>query len=581
MSPKRRRQFYVVMLLMLAGAFAEIATIGAVLPFLTLLADPHRVDNLPAVAGAFSWVGADTTHERLGAALGLFVALAIIGAAVRLLLVAMTQKFVFGMGHDLSAEIQRRLLFQPYTYHLNHNTSTLVASLEKVGVVVFSILQQAMMAVTAAFMSLFIIAGLIYIDPFTALSAAAAISIIYLLVSALSRQALQRISDLVGTAYDDRIKIFQESLGGIRDVIIDDSQGVYLEAFGDLDERFNKARARSAFLTSAPRFVIEGFGMILIAILASILSGSDGGFARALPILGALALGAQRLLPLLQQIYVGWSTSASNSSVLSQVLELLRLPIDDQLARPTKVPKLPLRRSIVVDGMSFHYLNRRTPAIEDVSFEIPIGQTIALIGKTGSGKSTLADLLMGLIEPSEGRIMIDGVPLTRENRRNWQRSIAHVPQAIFLADTSIARNIALGAGAEEIDLERVIDASIKAQLHEFVSGLADGYDTFVGERGIRLSGGQRQRLGIARAIYKETPVLVLDEATSALDDATEAAVMQALDKLGDEGRTIIMIAHRLTTISRADQVVKLDNGRLVELGSYSQVVGTSPQSRVL
>jgi ATP-binding cassette subfamily B protein len=249
------------------------------------------------------------------------------------------------------------------------------------------------------------------------------------------------------------------------------------------------------------------------------------------------------------------------------------------MLRAHDVPPLPLRSQIRFDEVSFAYPSRGGAAVDRLSFDIRCGQRVALIGKTGSGKSTLADLLMGLLEPTEGRITIDGVPLTRENRRNWQRSIAHVPQAIFLADASIARNIGLGAAEEAIDLERVIEAATKAQLHQFVAGLPEGYETFVGERGIRLSGGQRQRLGIARAIYKQAPVLVLDEATSALDDATEAAVMQALDQLGSEGRTIILIAHRLSTVARADQVVRLEDGRLIQLGTYSEVVGTVPRSR--
>lgn len=580
MSSLRRRQFYLVLALMIVGAFAEIATIGAVLPFLSLLADPSRMEHFPLVTAGFAAVGAETTHQRLTAALALFIILAILGAAVRLQLLASTQKFVFGTGHDLAVEIHRRLLSQPYTYHINHNTSGLVASLEKVGVVVFSILQQAMLSGTSAFIAVVIIGGLIYIDPFTAITAAAAIAIIYLLVTAVGRNALARNSDIVGSSYDDRIKIFQESLGGIRDVIIDSSQAVYVDAFRTVDERFNVARAKTSFIGSAPRFVIEAFGMVLIAVLAEIISGSDGGFARALPVLGALALGAQRLLPLLQQVWVGWSTAAGNRSVLAQVLELLRLPQDTQ-ASAEQAPPLPLRRTISVRNVSFRYPNRRSSAIEKVSFDINAGQTLALIGRTGSGKSTLADLLMGLIEPSQGSILIDGAPLNPQNRRNWQRSIAHVPQSIFLADTSIARNIALGVPADHVDMQRVEEASRKAQLHDFVTGLAQGYETFVGERGIRLSGGQRQRLGVARAIYKEAPVLVLDEATSALDDATEAAVMQALDTLGEEGRTIIMIAHRLSTIARADQVVRLEEGQLAEIGSHAQVVGSTPQSRIL
>ena len=579
LTPQRRRQFYFVLVLMFAGALAELATIGAVLPFLSLLADPGRIGRIPALAAAFNAVGAVTNSERLLAATVLFIVLAIIAALVRLQLTWSSQNFIFRLGHELAVNIQRRILFQPYTFHINQNTSTLVASLEKVGTLVYYVLLQLMQAAIAVIISIFIIAVLIYVDPFTALVSAAAFGLIYLLVSTLMRRRLDRNSDVIGATWDERVKIVQESLGGIRDVIIDSSQPVYLEAFRKIDDRFSNAKTNTAFIGAAPRFIIESLGMSLIAILAIVMAARQGGLAAALPILGALALGAQRLLPMLQQIYVSWSVAVGNQSLINQVLELVRLPVDEETAQAEQVAPLPFRRHIRLENVSFAYPSRRVSAVDDISFEIGRGQRMALIGKTGSGKSTLADLLMGLLEPIDGRIVVDGVSLTRENRRNWQRSIAHVPQAIFLADASIARNIALGVPAERIDTERVIEAAKKAQLDEFVRSLPEGYDSFVGERGIRLSGGQRQRLGIARAIYKQAPVLVLDEATSALDDATESDVMRALDQLGEEGRTIILIAHRLSTISRADLVVRLENGRLVELGSYSEVIGAIPQSR--
>ena len=579
LSPRRRRQFYLVLALMIAGAFAELATIGAVLPFLSLLADPHRVQQVPLLAAFFRDVGATSAHGRLVAATGLFIILAIVSAAVRLQLTWTSQDFVFRLGHELAVDIQRRLLLQPYAFHLTQNTSSLVAALEKVGVLVFNVLQQVMQAAIAIFISLFIIAALIAVDPFTAIAAAAVFSLVYLLVSAFTRHRLALNSAVIGVAYDERVKIVQESLGGIRDVIIDNSQAVYLEAFRRIDARLNTAKANTAFIGAAPRFVIESLGMVLIAVLAIAISAREGGFAGALPILGALALGAQRLLPLLQQIYVGWSLAAGNTSVLTQTLELLRLPAHEELTDAAPVVPLPLNDRIRIEDVSFAYASRRAPALSHVSFDIPHGSRVALIGRTGSGKSTLADLLMGLIESSEGRISVDGVALTPANRRNWQRSIAHVPQAIFLADASIARNIAFGIAEDAIDLARVTEAAKKAQLDEFIEALPEGYDTHVGERGVRLSGGQRQRLGIARAIYKQAPVLVLDEATSALDDATEAAVMHALDRLGEEGRTIILIAHRMSTVSRADLVVRLEGGRVTELGSYAEVVGGTPQAK--
>jgi len=392
-------------------------------------------------------------------------------------------------------------------------------------------------------------------------------------VSAVTRRRLERNSQILAESYDRRIQIVQESLGGIRDIIIDGSQPLYLDMFKRVDLQMATARANTAFIGAAPRYVIEALGITVIAGLAVLLSSRTSGFAGALPILGALALGAQRLLPLLQQIYFGWSTAQGNQAVVDQVLDLFRLPLPRQRADAIARPRLPFERSIEFDRVSFRYEARREAALEDISFTIPNGSRLALVGKTGSGKSTLADLLMGLLVPTSGRILIDGVELGDEAREAWRRSIAHVPQSIFLADTTIARNIAVSVDDDALDMGRVEEAAAKAQLHDFIGSLPDGYRTLVGERGVRLSGGQRQRLGIARAIYRKAPVLVLDEATSALDDETEAAVMRALDTLEAEGRTVIMIAHRLSTLAGCDIAARLERGRLVQFGSYAELIG--------
>jgi ABC-type multidrug transport system fused ATPase/permease subunit len=576
MSPRRRREFYLVLVLMLVGALAELVAIGAVLPFLSLLADPTKLQQMPWLLHLFNSFGAYARGELLIAATVLFATAAVIAGALRLQLAWSGQGFVFRLGHDAGVEIQRRILSQPYSYHIANNTSEIVASLEKVQILVFSVLLQLMQAATAVFISLFIIAALIQVDPFTAGISAAAFGAIYVVVSLLTQGRLAQNSAIIGTAYSERVQIIQESLGGIRDVIIDSSQPIYLDTFRRIDRRFSNAKAMTAFIGTAPRFVIEAAGMVLIAVLALIISAREGGFAGALPILGALALGAQRLLPLIQQIYYGWSALAGNRSVVGQVLDLLRLPAPSESEAATRPPPLPFQDRIQVEEVSFAYPGRAEPALDQVSLSIPRGARVALVGKTGSGKSTLADLLMGLLEPTAGRVTVDGVPLTGDARRGWQRSIAHVPQAIFLADTTIGRNIAFGWRPEEIVRERVIEAARRAQLHDFIADLPEGYATSVGERGVRLSGGQRQRLGIARAIYKQAPVLVLDEATSALDDATEAAVMQALEDLGEQGLTIIMIAHRLSTVAGCDLVARLENGRIIDIGSYEQVIGGAP-----
>lgn len=579
MSTARRRKFFALLGLMLVGAVAELAMIGAVVPFLSLLAGAFDAGggqpHFRWVADLFELLGAHGRDHHLIAASILFMAAALVAGALRLQLAWSTQNFVLGLGHELAVEIQRRTLAQPYAYHVSRNSSEIIASLEKVQVLVFVVLLQLMQAVTAAFIALFIVAALVRIDPFTAAVAGVAFGALYGLVSAFTRGRLARNSAITGAAYQQRVQLIQESLGGIRDVIIDDSAPVYLDEFRRIDLRFTRARATTAFIAAAPRFVIEAAGMVVIAALALVISGREGSLSQALPILGALALGAQRLLPLLQQLYNSWASFAGNRAVAGQVLDLLALPVEES-STPDPGKSLGLHERIVFKQVSFTYPGRQRPALEEVSLTIARGSRVALVGHTGSGKSTLADLLMGLLDPTSGEITIDGVPLNLATRRAWQRSIAHVPQAIFLADASIARNIAFGIPPGQIDMQRVARAAATAQLEAYIASLPEGYETSVGERGVRLSGGQLQRLGIARAIYKDAPVLVLDEATSALDHDTEAAVMGALDQLGGEGRTIVIIAHRTSTVAGCDLIARLDSGRVVEVGSFAQLFGGEP-----
>jgi ABC-type multidrug transport system fused ATPase/permease subunit len=577
-SAARRRQFYALLALMFAGAFAEIATIGAVIPFLSLLSNPQSLERFPIVAPIFSWLASETAQQRLVAVTAVFAAVVVASGAVRFELARLTQHFAFDLNHELMFRIQRLFLWQPYSFHIERSTSALIAAIDKIEVLVFEALIPLIQAVIGGFIALFIVGALIAVDPLTALVAAAAFSIMYVLVSAVTKRRLTANSVVVARGFDERMKILQESFGGIRDVIIDGSQAMYVELFDLENSKLNRARANTTVISSAPRFVIETVGILAITIIALWESQRRGGLATALPVLGAIAIGAQRLLPLVQQVYRGWSTAAGYLSVVGQTGGLLRLP-ESRLVAGTSATPLPLKKGVDVDNIAFAYRTRKRRALEGISFHIPAGSTVALVGETGSGKSTLADILMGLIEPDEGAIRIDGVALTAGNRRNWQCSIAHVPQAIFLADATIAQNIALGCPGRPLDMDKAARAAAIAQLAGFVDSLPEGYDTTVGERGIRLSGGQRQRLGLARAIYKESPVLVLDEATSALDEATEAAVIDGLEALRKEGRTIIIIAHRRSTVARADLVVRLDGGRLADVGTVEQILGAGSSWR--
>jgi ABC-type multidrug transport system fused ATPase/permease subunit len=577
LSANRRRQLVLVILLMPMTAIAEMAMVAAIVPFLALLAGRSNYETLPLLSRLLDELQRLTPSNPLLAAAALFVMAALTTAALRLILSWLSNQLAFGMGHEVSVEIQRRLLHQPYLFHLGHHSSELLSALDKVDHLIFNLVLQVIQAVNAMLIILFVIGLLVSLDPLSALLAAMLVGGSYGLAMIVTRRRLTTHAKFIASAYQQRLRSVQESLGGIRDVILDRSQDTQLEQFQAIDRRFMRARAETAFLVAAPRFLVEAFGLSLIALLTLVIAARPGGFLAALPVLGALALGAQRLLPLMSQIYAGWANLAATRPIVGEVASLASLPITNRPDQPKAL--LPFNGSIRLRGVSFRYADRDRLALHDISLNIPRGARVAIIGKTGSGKSTLADLLMGLIEPSEGEVTVDGMALGGARLAGWQQSIAHVPQAIFIADASIAANIALSAPASAPDMKSLRHAADVAQLRDFIDTLPNGFDTIVGERGARLSGGQRQRLGLARAIYKQTPVLVLDEATNALDDATESALFHALDRLGGEGRTIIIIAHRRSTIEGCNLIFRLDQGRLVQSGSYEQVFGERAPER--
>ncbi len=572
-SRRRQLQAWAVLGLMFIGAFAELATLGAVLPFLALVADPDALARYPRLLLVLRLIGARSRWDAVLALTALFVVIAILSAAIRILLAWASQKFVFRLGYDLGVAVYQRILYQPYGYHVARNTSETIAGIGKVQQVVTGMMMPVMFGLTSLIIALFIFGGLMLVDASVALASGAGFSIVYLLVSFSTRARLRRNSYVISRTQTQLIQTVQEGLGGIRDVLIDHAQPIYLDKFARMDTRLRDAQATNALIAAAPRFVIEGAGMVMIAVLALVLSGKPGGLVASLPVLGALALGAQRLLPLLQIIYNGWTQIMGNRANFLQILDVLEEPMPAHLLAVRKVAPLPFQRDVAFDNVSFGYGKGATWVLRDINIHIPKGARVGFVGRTGSGKSTAMDLVMGLLMPSQGAIRIDGQPLDPVSAAAWQSRIAHVPQHIYLSDATIIENIAFGVPRQDIDEARARDAAAKADIIGFIDEQADGFDAFVGERGVRLSGGQRQRIGIARALYKHATLLVLDEATSALDDATEASVMQAIGRLGRE-LTVLIIAHRVTTLRGCDVIYRLERGAVIEQGSYEDVIKT-------
>lgn len=571
----RQRAIVPLLILMLVGAVAEVVTIGALLPFLAVIADPEGSPVLHFIAPVLDLFNAREPSRAIYLLTGLFALAAVIAGGIRLLLLWTSQRFVYGISYDLTVGLYSGALYEPYTYHIQRNSSEIIAAINKVQIVTNSVLVPLMQGGIALIIASFIGVGLIAVDPPVALVAGVGFAVIYLIAVKVTGGKLRRNSGVIAQAQGRRIKAMQEGLGGIRDVIIDQLQPVFVETYESAEVGYRDARVRNAFIAGAPRFIVEAAGMIMIAAVAVLIIRRPGGIVEAIPVLGVLALGAQRLLPLIQQIYNGWAQVAGNRQVLFDIVGMLRKPA---LEITYNGPALPFENSICLDKVSFCYSEERAPALDGINLEITKGARIGIAGKTGSGKSTLMDLVLGLLEPSDGEIRIDGVALTSINRPAWRKNIAHVPQFIYLADASISENIAFGVRPEEIDHERVRHAAEQAALAEVIAALPEGYNTRVGERGVQLSGGQRQRIGIARAFYRRPQVLVLDEATSALDNLTEQAVMETIGNIDPE-ITTILIAHRLSTVRYCDRIYLFEKGRLAGHGTYDELVSRNTQFR--
>jgi len=560
LSRRRRIQLGLLLVVMLASGVAELVSLGAVLPFLAVLSDPERLWQQSLVQALASRAGLTAARQLLLPATLAFAAAVVLAALIRLANLWLNGRLAAAVGSDLSCEAYRRTLYQPYSVHVQRNSAAVItgttSQIARTVVALTSLLQLITSSVVAAGL----LAGLLLIDWAVALGAAALFGSVYGLLALTANRELHRNSQRITTAAREQIKGVQEGLGSIRDVLLDGNQRTYLEIYRQADWPQRQLQAKNQFLGAFPRYAVEALGLVAIALLGGLLVLQQGSGGAVIPLLGALALGAQRLLPALQQVYGAWSTLKGFNADLAGVLAMLNQPMPTQVS---VAEPLPLREGIRLEGVCFRYGPQQPDVLQGLDLEIRRGERIGLIGSTGSGKSTTVDLLMGLLAPTAGRVLVDGVDLHDcahpQRLAAWRAAIAHVPQSIYLADSSIAENIAFGVARQQIDMARVKLAAEQAQIASYIEGRPEGYQSFVGERGIRLSGGQRQRIGIARALYKQARVLVLDEATSALDSGTEDAVMAAVEGLSKE-LTIVMIAHRLSTVQRCDRLIHLANG---------------------
>jgi ATP-binding cassette subfamily B protein len=567
----RRWQFSFLLFVMLSASLSEIISLGSVLPFLSILSSPAQINNSSYAHLFVYYLGSNDERYILGIVTIFFGLSAFISGMMRLLLIWLSTRLSFATGSDLSLKVFRITLYQSYASHCSRNSSEVIDGIVgKSSAVIYNIIMPALSMISSCLILIAILITLVFVNPLNAFVSFAGFGFIYFIIFTLTRTQLLNDSVFIARESTNLIKSIQEGLGGIRDVIIDGSQEFFCQIYSKSDRRLRKAQGNSLFIGSSPRYAVEALGMILIAALAYKISSQHEDFSSSIPLLGALALGAQRILPIIQQIYLSIVQINSGQTSLIDTLELLNQPVPAHFGNP--VSPLKFNHSINLQNVYFSYQGNSPYILNDINISIKKGSRVGFIGATGSGKSTLLDIVMGLLQPNRGYFIVDDHRITLENNRNWQSNIAHVPQAIFLSDSSVAENIAFGQAKEEIDYEKVKNVAVLAQIAETVEGLPYKYNTIVGERGVRLSGGQRQRIGIARALYKDANIIIFDEATSALDEETEKVVMYAIENLSSQ-LTLLIIAHRLSTLKHCDQIVHLDEGGIKRIGTYKEIIG--------
>ena len=574
-SRRRRIQFYFLLILILVTSIAEIFSIGAVFPFLAALAAPDRIfenTNLQLVIKA---LGIKSPGEILLPFAIIFGIFALIAGTMRLLLLWVNTRLSYATGADISISIYRRTLYQPYAVHCSRNTSEIINSILNKTDNAIVIMNLVLTFISSCVMLVAILVVLFVVNPLIAIIAFGGFGLIYIFIIYLIRNKLLINGRSISRESNYVIKSLQEGLGGIRDVLIDGTQAIFCKVYHNADMALRRAQGNNLFIGTSPRFLMEALGMILITGLAYLLTLQPEGFSEAIPTLGAMALAAQRLLPVLQQTYQSWSGIHSGQISLRDTVELLdqRLPrYADQIIKP-----LSFKSKISLRSLGFRF-NPDAPYIfKNLNLDISKGSRLGVIGTSASGKSTLLDIIMGLLQPTHGKLVIDNQVISLNNQRNWQSHIAHVPQSIFLADSSIEENIAFGVAKEDIDIQLVRQSAHQAQIADDIENLPKQYKSLVGERGIRLSGGQRQRIGIARALYKQAKVIIFDEATSALDNKTEKTVMQAIENLSKD-LTLIIVAHRLSTLKNCSQIVEIGDRGIKRIGSYQNIVNYAKAS---
>ncbi|MCL7939454.1 ABC transporter ATP-binding protein/permease [Halomonas sp. ATCH28] len=579
LTAEQRKKLLRLQILVVLMSFAEIAGVVSIGPFMALVGDMSQLQGKGMMADLYRASGFTEPRTFLFW-LGIGVLVVLTGSAlISMFTIWRLSMYGARVGAELASRLYRHYMHQPWLFHASGSSSQLTNQIaQECQRITGSIINPLMQMNAKLVMALMMALAIFLYNPVVALAGLVIFSLAYVLLYRTVRRRLVRNGKAITEAQRLRFKLMGEGFGGIKDALLLGRQEVFTDRFDGACDRFAEAQGTTQAMGQAPRYAMElvAFGSVIFLILY-LLAAHQGNLGTILPVLSVYALAGFKLLPAFQQVYTSISQIRGNLAAFDALRDDLRASAMapqaaavSQQADQQQAAHWAPRDAIQLKDVTFTYPGKDEPALKALNLEIPANRVIGLVGASGSGKSTAIDLLLGLIEPQQGQLLVDGEPVTDQHRRAWQNSLGFVPQAIFLADSSIRENIGFGLPPEAIDEAKVRKAASMAHLDELLAELPDGLETRVGERGVQLSGGQRQRIGIARALYHDADVLILDEATSALDGITEKLIMDAIHDFSGK-KTIIMIAHRLATVKQCDSIYLLADGRLVDQGSYTEL----------
>ena len=577
MNPSERKSAGALLVMILVTAGLDMIGVASILPFMAVLMDPAQVTTSDVLNAAFiasRRAGVETIEQFLFF-LGILVfVLQMTSLVMKALTIYSQTRFGLMREYSLGERLVSGYLAKPYSWFLNRNSADLGKTiLSEAQIVVGSGIVPLLTLIGQGTVAVFLMFLLIAVDPSLALSVGMVLGLSYAGIYAALSGWLKRLGTVRAIANEERFKAVSEAFGAVKEIKVGGLEKIYIERFSRPAEMYAQGQATSIIIGQLPRYALEAiaFGGMLIVVLY--LMAKRGGLAEALPTIALYAFAGYRLMPALQQTYM----AITQLRFVTPALELLARDLNDLEPADTQksgclMAQLNPTQNISLNQVSYRYPTASKWAVSGLNICIPANSTVGFVGTTGSGKTTTVDLILGLLEPQEGSMTVDGQRITSANRSQWQNAIGYVPQHIYLADDTLSANIAFGIPKKDVDRSSVERAAKIANLHEFITeDLPNQYETCVGERGVRLSGGQRQRIGIARAIYRNPKVLILDEATSALDNLTEQAVMEAIKSMSSD-ITVILIAHRLSTVQKCDQIFLMEQGRIKCRGTYDQVM---------